>query len=30
VIIPLVELPARVGELDPYVELVMQCRSGVR
>jgi molybdopterin/thiamine biosynthesis adenylyltransferase/rhodanese-related sulfurtransferase/molybdopterin converting factor small subunit len=30
VLIPLGELPARVGELDPNVELVMQCRSGVR
>ena len=29
-LIPLGELPARVGELDPNVELVMQCRSGVR
>lgn len=30
VLIPLGDLPARVGELDPAVELVMQCRSGVR
>jgi adenylyltransferase/sulfurtransferase len=30
VLIPLGDLPARVGELDPTVELVMQCRSGVR
>lgn len=30
VLIPLGDLPARVGELDPEVELVMQCRSGVR
>jgi len=30
VLIPLGDLPARVGELDPTVEVVMQCRSGVR
>jgi sulfur-carrier protein adenylyltransferase/sulfurtransferase len=30
VLIPLGDLPARVGELDPAVEVVMQCRSGVR
>jgi molybdopterin/thiamine biosynthesis adenylyltransferase/rhodanese-related sulfurtransferase/molybdopterin converting factor small subunit len=30
VLIPLGDLPARVSELDPTVELVMQCRSGVR
>ena len=30
ILIPLGDLPARVGELDPAVEVVMQCRSGVR
>lgn len=30
VLIPLGDLTARVGELDPTVEVVMQCRSGVR
>ena len=30
VLIPLGDLPARVGELDPAVSVVMQCRSGVR
>ena len=30
VLIPLGELPARVGELDPTVEIVTQCKSGVR
>jgi adenylyltransferase/sulfurtransferase len=30
VLIPLGELPARVGELDPEAEVVLQCKSGVR
>ena len=30
VLIPLGDLPNRVGELDPDVEVIMQCRSGVR
>ena len=30
VLIPLGELPARVGELDPQAEVVLQCKSGVR
>ncbi len=30
VLIPLGDLPARVGELDATTEIVMQCRSGVR
>ncbi len=30
ILIPLGDLAARVGELDPTVEVVMQCRSGVR
>ncbi len=30
VLIPLGELPARVGELDPEEEIVTQCKSGVR
>ncbi len=30
VLIPLGELPARVGELDPSIEIVTQCKSGVR
>jgi adenylyltransferase/sulfurtransferase len=30
VLIPLGELPQRVGELDPDVEIVAQCKSGMR
>lgn len=30
VLIPLNELPARVGELDPSRELIVICRSGAR
>lgn len=30
VLIPLGQLPDRVGELDPSAEIVTQCRSGVR
>ena len=30
VLIPLGDLPARVGELDPQAEIVAQCKSGVR
>ena len=29
-LIPLGELPSRVGELDPAREVVFQCKSGVR
>lgn len=29
-LIPLGELPSRVGELDPTREIVFQCKSGVR
>ena len=28
--IPLLQLPARVGELDPAAELIIYCRSGAR
>jgi adenylyltransferase/sulfurtransferase len=30
VLMPLGDLPNRVGELDPDVEVILQCRSGVR
>ena len=30
VLIPMRELPSRVGEIDPAADLVVQCRSGVR
>jgi len=29
-LIPMRELPARVGELDPASEIIVHCRSGVR
>jgi adenylyltransferase/sulfurtransferase len=29
-LIPLSELPGRVGELDPYKEIVVHCKSGIR